>query len=478
MRKIQHLCRAVMVIAAALAMSVATTASAADIAGIDFNDGSGGYSVTPDDLNLADFVTTSGPVNIGGGSFGGAADAGAQGGRVNLPVGRVNGPTISGTPPGVGASAPADGAFFSITIPEGVFVDLTNVSWVSSKATGGGNLRHLSFKTSLDSTLLYSQVGVIRPGFDNVSIPLSGAPYENLTNTTVDFQWYAGGEGTGDMDIDEILIEGNVSGTPPPPPVFDPTKPNVLFLGGAATPSAGSDGEVMTYLQDRYGEANVTYMRANVADDDVPGSIAGFDVAVLSSTPGSGDYRNKFNNADIGIVNWEEAVSDNAGGEFGLATAVSEKSITTTQINLAGPHPITDGLPSTLTLVGAAGPETASFVSTFTGVDVLGSAVDGVKSSGGGPTAGGGSVVGNAMILVADEGQLVDPATGSSPAANRRVMLPYTDNTFANLTADGQQLLGQSVDWAAVPEPSSVVLFALGMIGMAVGYARRRNNKK
>ena len=55
---------------------------------------------------------------------------------------------------------------------------------------------------------------------------------------------------------------------------------------------------------------------------------------VLSSTPGSGDMRDKFEDSLVPIVNWEEAISDNGAGEFGLSSAVMTKSTTTTEIEM------------------------------------------------------------------------------------------------------------------------------------------------
>lgn len=183
-----------------------TAANADQIAGLDFEDGAGGSDTVPDDLNAGDGISVSGIGTIGGGFFN-CCDGGAQNGRASF-IGRANGPSNIALP-AVGAPAPADGAFFSITIPAGVSFNLENVSWESSQATGGNNTRWLAFKTSLDTGLLHSAVGVFRPGFDNISLALTDSKYKNLTDTTVDFQWYPSGTGTGDSDIDNIIIEGS-----------------------------------------------------------------------------------------------------------------------------------------------------------------------------------------------------------------------------------------------------------------------------
>jgi len=433
------------------------TASAAPIAGLDFDDGSGGYSPTPDDLDPLDVILVSGLGGIGSGNFVTSHDTASDAGRPSPPVGKLNGPDGSTTtPPAVGGAAPADGGFFSIWIPFYATVDLTNVSWISSKATGGTNQRWLAFKTSLDSGLLYSALGPSRPSFDTVSLPLSGAPYEGLTSTTVDFQWYSGGQGSGDMDIDSILIEGNVT--------VDVVEPEVccakvLLLGGAAAPTLGADDDVFTYLVQRYGSENVSYMQSSVAAGDPAGSAAGFDVLVLSSTPGSGDYRGKFNNVAVGMVNWEEAVMDNAAGEFGLSSAVMTKSTNTTQLTIDASHQITQGLSGTVDFVTSG--EVLGTSSLYPGLTSLASAANG-------------DAAGQPSIFIAEAGQNVDPASGSSPAAARRVMFPMTDNTFSSLTPEGLQLFGQAVDWAAgVPEPSSLSLTLIALLGLA-SLPRRR----
>jgi len=194
---------------AVVMMVGATTAHAGLIAGIDFDDGSGVYDRTPDDLDLLDGIIVSDVGAIGGGSFASVVDNSSNAGRPSPPVGKLDGG--GGTNPGMGAAPTAQGAFFSITIPDGVIFDLDSVSWISSQATGtASNVRWLAFKTSLDDTLLYSAVGTHRPSFDTVSIPFTDPMYKNLTDTTIEFQWYAGGSGSGDQDMDTIVINGTV----------------------------------------------------------------------------------------------------------------------------------------------------------------------------------------------------------------------------------------------------------------------------
>ncbi len=196
-------------------MSVLASTNAALIAGVDFSDAGGANDATPDDLNAGDGITVSTwsfPGSTGGVSF----DTNANTGRVSAPVGKLNGPVTSGVAP-VLTAVPTDGIHqFSIAIPANVTLDLTSVSFDHSMATGGANSRWIAFNTSLDTDLLYSQVSVARPAFTSTSLPLSGAPYTGLSGTTVDFIWYAGGEGSGDIDIDTIVIEGTIVAIPEP----------------------------------------------------------------------------------------------------------------------------------------------------------------------------------------------------------------------------------------------------------------------
>lgn len=211
---------------------------------------------------------------------------------------------------------------------------------------------------------------------------------------------------------------------------------NVLFVGGNATANAGADAAVMSQLQTRYGASNVSYKQASAA---TTADANAFDVLVISSTPGSGDIRNKWHNSAVGIVNWEEAVMDSGGGEFGLSSTTMIKSNNMTQVSIDLAHPITKGLSGTVNFRTSG--ETLSTTSLAGGTFRLASAVDGVNSADNVT-----SIVGNAAIIAVDKGGAVGT---SSPVEGRRVMFPITDSTFNNLTTEGRQLFLQSVDWAA-----------------------------
>ncbi|YCM46731.1 PEP-CTERM sorting domain-containing protein [Verrucomicrobiaceae bacterium 227] len=200
-------------------------ASAAQIAGSDFSDSAvfnapgGAYDnsdTSTDDLNPSDNVTVSGWTFANGGAFS-AIDANAQ---VDMPsdlVTKIDG-AVSGTSiPAIGSDPSSlSSVSFSIIIPENTIVDLTSVTFDWRKATPSANVRWLAFNTSLDSGLLYSQNGQVRNNVDSANIDLSGALYQGLTNQTVTFNWYAGGEGSGDVDFDTPIVNGTVSQVPEP----------------------------------------------------------------------------------------------------------------------------------------------------------------------------------------------------------------------------------------------------------------------
>lgn len=217
--------------------------------------------------------------------------------------------------------------------------------------------------------------------------------------------------------------------------------PKILFLGNDAGATFGADPAVMSHLTSTFGAQNVAYKQASAANNTT--DLVGIDVLVLSSTPASGTLRNKYHTSPVGILNWEEAVMDNAAGEFGLATAVMTKSVSTTQLTIAQNHPITAGLSGTIQFLTASGPETLSTPSVYPGLTTVATAANGVAST------GGASVAGNAAIFIADAGQPLDPASGASPAAGRRVMFPMTDNTFNSLTSDGRTLFTNAINWLA-----------------------------
>ncbi|MDB4143241.1 lamin tail domain-containing protein [Akkermansiaceae bacterium] len=188
---------------------------AAPIAGCDFANGAA-FDSTTDDLLAADGISVSNWSTAGGGAITGDGNGNAD--RFSAPVGKFNGPSLpNGIPPVVGSAPPTEGIHsFTISISAGTTINLTNISFDFSKATDNPANRWLAFRTSLDTGLLYSENGPARPAFTSVDLDLTDAKYQNLSDTTVTFYWYSGGEGSGDCDIDSIVIDAEVAAANPP----------------------------------------------------------------------------------------------------------------------------------------------------------------------------------------------------------------------------------------------------------------------
>lgn len=178
------------------------------IAGVDFDDGAGGANTVPEDLNVVDTVTVSDWTFSGGGGILGQ-DANSNTDRPSPPVRKFNGPdNSSATPPAVGDVPPVNGVHsFSLTFGADAY-RLTKVKFNFSSATPSTEKRWVAFRTSLDDNIVFSQNGVARPEFPSVTIYLLGAKYDNLANQTIELIWYCGGRGSGDIDIDSIIIDG------------------------------------------------------------------------------------------------------------------------------------------------------------------------------------------------------------------------------------------------------------------------------
>ena len=114
----------------------------------------------------------------------------------------------------------------------------------------------------------------------------------------------------------------------------------VLFIGGGSAPTSGSDGSVMSYLETRYGAANVSYLEDN---DSMAGDETPFDVVVISATVSSSSVRGKFHDSVVSVLNWESVLTDNdQAGEFQVTTRLNE-SETDHGIRILSAHEITAG---------------------------------------------------------------------------------------------------------------------------------------
>ena len=79
---------------------------------------------------------------------------------------------------------------------------------------------------------------------------------------------------------------------------------NVLFIGAQPDAAGGDDAFVLEYLEDTLMH-KVDYL---TGDESSEGDEVGFDLMVISSTLGSGTVRGKFQDAEIPIMQWEEAL--------------------------------------------------------------------------------------------------------------------------------------------------------------------------
>ncbi len=205
---------------------------------------------------------------------------------------------------------------------------------------------------------------------------------------------------------------------------------SILFIGGSNTPTAEADDEVMTYLEQRYGAANVSYLEdgaSRAGDED------GFDLIIISSTVSSGSIRGKFHDSAVPVLNWESVITDNdQAGEFGVTTRLNE-SESDHRIRIIGEHVITAGFSTGEIVQLVNGAETVFWSVAPEAADVVHLAEDDDNSA-------------NKFLSVVEEGGAL-MGGGSAPA--RRVIFGLKGTTFSSLTEDGRTLFGQAVDWAA-----------------------------
>ncbi len=201
----------------------------------------------------------------------------------------------------------------------------------------------------------------------------------------------------------------------------------ILLLGGATGPTAGADSAIMTFLQDSYGTQNVTYMQSSIAQ---PGDELGFGALLLSSTFGSGSARGKFQDSPVPILNWEEALTRNAGGEFAITDGrTKENAAHSITINVE--HPITAGF------------QAGQLVQMTTGAAEFWWST-GLQAPGAVSLASDDTNPRNGFLTIVEAG---DELLTGQPAPARRIMLGITDNTFNFFTDDARTLFGQSIDW-------------------------------
>lgn len=230
--------------------------------------------------------------------------------------------------------------------------------------------------------------------------------------------------------------------------------PRVLFIGSGDEAINGADGVVWEMMIEWWGEENLTYIQSGASTTE---DAAQVDVVVLSSTPGSGDIRNKFHEVEVGVVNWEEALGRQLSlGEMGITTGNRQK-YTLSEISIEdNSHLITSGL------------DLGTFQLLENPAETWGSqwgiSIDSTDPAEDELIAPGAKILANVPFEAADEAghdfrvaSLVAVETGDElwqdaldpvPAPGRRVMFPLTDSTANELTEGGWDLLKRSIEWA------------------------------
>lgn len=207
-------------------------------------------------------------------------------------------------------------------------------------------------------------------------------------------------------------------GTPPP---------LALFIVADAAAVNVSD----TAVADRL--AAFGFEVSTISDEVSRTEDAGFaDLIVASSTVGSGNVADKFLDAAVPFITWEQAVQDDMlmtldtdGTDRGNAGDQTDLIITNAD------HPLAAGL--------SAGTHTVATTPT--------------SLSWGEPNAATAIIVatladgsGHPCIYAYDQGALL--IDGTTPAAGKRILLPLSDSAYEVLNADGLALVDAALSWA------------------------------
>ena len=231
--------------------------------------------------------------------------------------------------------------------------------------------------------------------------------------------------------------------------------PKVLFIGSAGEATQGADGAVWEKMIEWWGEENLTYIQSGASTTE---DAAAVDVVVLSSTPGSGDIRNKFHEVAVGVVNWEEAIARKLSlGELGITTGNRQKYTTVSEITIEDSnHLITEGFPATVQLlenpVEMWGSQWGFSLDSTDPIEdeLLAPGAKIIANISKEATEDAGFDFRNAAIVAVEKGDPIWQDAGDPvPAPARRVMLPLTDNTANELTEDGWNLVKRSIEWTA-----------------------------
>ncbi len=200
------------------------------------------------------------------------------------------------------------------------------------------------------------------------------------------------------------------------------------------------------------------------ARNDGPGDVSGFDLVLVARETNSGSYDDgtepqDWNGLAIPIIS--NAIHIMRSSRWGWIDGTSLPGLGSATDYDAYPdagHPFLDGVGSTTFLspgfatTGAASPLPAGSIEVAT--------LNGGASHG---------------IFVFPEGTTM--FNGRGTAGGLRIgYIRGNEGSWDNITADGEQILRNMITVATIPEPSTLVLAALGLLGL-LGFTRRRRRK-
>jgi hypothetical protein len=232
----------------------------------------------------------------------------------------------------------------------------------------------------------------------------------------------------------------------------------ILVHGRNPNPDFRDDGVLVEHLEALFGADNVDYLAGISAAAD--GSSAnGYDAIVISSSMASSDIRGKYHNSPAGIVNMENAIVKSGLGEFQMSSASGNSLAVHDQVDIvASDHPLAAGLSGAIQVFNSQQSMQVARGLLAPGAIVIATQAAGNAEGSADP----------AIFAVDAGGELLGDGSVGMPnvAAGRRVMFFVSDPGFADLTEDGLKLFDAATTWAAVPEPGSFALCAIGLFGL------------
>ena len=176
-----------------------------------------------------------------------------------------------------------------------------------------------------------------------------------------------------------------------------------------------------------------------VVMDDIAtatGDAYGKELVIVSSTVGSGDIGNKFQNVPVPVVNWEQALQDNFLFTLDSGIVRGEATTQDTIEIVDANHPLAAGL--------AAGPVVVTTSPTTFTWGVPGGDAQIVATISGNSS--------RAAIYGYDQG---DTLISGAPAPARRVHIFSGNDTYAAANAEGKALFQAALEWAlgGAPDP-------------------------